>query len=318
MDFETIQGKGRQMDPKTWYDWVDDALRHKADYVMPPKNRIAQEDGDYYNIMPVWLPKDNLVMVKTIGRHNLKAGEQRPAMMGDLLLYEADTGKLKALMDAEYITTLRTGAVAAHSAWLFSRKDTRIIGLLGLGNIMTVFFLTFLAERKARKENTPLEIRLYKHHGQEERFQRRFSGETNLRFVFCDTYEETIDGADLVVSAVTRATQNFVPDSCYKKGVTVIPICTLGFQNCDLFFDQVFTDEIEQIRGFKYFERFRSVANVSDVLNGVTPGRRNDEDRILVYNYGIGIHDLYFAEKFSHNIKGNECSYHSCTEKYFI
>lgn len=40
-------------------------------------------------------------------------------MMGDILLYEADTGILKALLDAEYITTLRTGAVAAHSAFQF-------------------------------------------------------------------------------------------------------------------------------------------------------------------------------------------------------
>lgn len=38
-------------------------------------------------------------------------------MMGDILLYEADTGILEALLDAEYITTLRTGAVAAHSAF---------------------------------------------------------------------------------------------------------------------------------------------------------------------------------------------------------
>lgn len=37
-------------------------------------------------------------------------------MMGDMLIYEADSGILKAVMDAEYITTLRTGAVAAHSA----------------------------------------------------------------------------------------------------------------------------------------------------------------------------------------------------------
>lgn len=43
-------------------------------------------------------------------------GVQRSVMMGDMLIYEADSGILKAVMDAEYITTLRTGAVAAHSA----------------------------------------------------------------------------------------------------------------------------------------------------------------------------------------------------------
>lgn len=41
-------------------------------------------------------------MVKMIGRHSIKRAEKRSAMMGDILLYEADTGILKALMDAEY------------------------------------------------------------------------------------------------------------------------------------------------------------------------------------------------------------------------
>ena len=59
-------------------------------------------------------------------------------MMGDMLIYEANSGILKDVMDAEYITTLRTGAVAAHSALVFGEKDFTTIGLLGLGNIMTV------------------------------------------------------------------------------------------------------------------------------------------------------------------------------------
>lgn len=44
-------------------------------------------------------------------------------MMGDMLIYEANSGILKDVMDAEYITTLRTGAVAAHSALVFGKKD---------------------------------------------------------------------------------------------------------------------------------------------------------------------------------------------------
>lgn len=119
LDFETIRDAAQSMNPSIWYDWVDDALRHKSDFLMPPKSRMSQAYGDYYNIMPAMYEKDNLAMLKMIGRHNIKRGECRSTMMGDILLYEADTGILKALMDAEYITTLRTGVVAAHSAMLF-------------------------------------------------------------------------------------------------------------------------------------------------------------------------------------------------------
>lgn len=122
----------------------------------------------------------------------------------------------------------------------------------------------------------------------------------------------------MIISAVTQTTENFAPDECYKEGVTVIPICTLGFQNCDLFFDKVYTDEVEQIRGFKYFNQFKSLYNVSDVLDGMAPGRTSGKERILVYNYGIGIHDLYFAKKFYDEIQGKEIEYNFCKRKYFI
>jgi ornithine cyclodeaminase/alanine dehydrogenase-like protein (mu-crystallin family) len=111
-------------------------------------------------------------------------------MMGDMLIYEADTGILKAVMDAEYITTLRTGAVAAHSALLFGKKNFSIIGLLGLGNIMTACFETLLAALKKDGDGRKLTVKLYKHHGQEERFAERLKDAENVQFIFCDTYEE--------------------------------------------------------------------------------------------------------------------------------
>jgi ornithine cyclodeaminase/alanine dehydrogenase-like protein (mu-crystallin family) len=314
LDFETIRDAARSMNPSTWYDWVDDALRHKDEFLMPLKSRMSQADGDYYNIMPAMYEKDNLAMLKMIGRHSIKRGEHRSTMMGDILLYEADTGILKALMDAEYITTLRTGVVAAHSAMLFVREGGTI-GLIGLGNIMTVCFTTLLSKLH---DEYPLTVKLYRHHDQELRFVERFKDCGNVCFEFCDSYEEVVRDSDLVISAVTRATENFAADNCYKEGVTVIPICTLGFQNCDLFFDKVYTDEIEQIRGFKYFNQFKAVYNVTDVLKGRAPGRTNSKERILVYNYGIGIHDLYFAKKFYDIIQGKEIEYRFCKDKYFV
>lgn len=52
IDFETVRSKAESMDPSIWYSWVDDALRNKADFVCPPKPRLSQADGDYFNVMP--------------------------------------------------------------------------------------------------------------------------------------------------------------------------------------------------------------------------------------------------------------------------
>ena len=142
-----------------------------------------------------------------------------------------------------------------------------------------------------------------------------------MEFVECETYEETIKGSEIIISAVSKANDNFCSDECFEEGCTVIPVMTMGFQNCDLFFDQVFTDQIEQIKNFKYFSYFHSVNNTSDVLNGKVQGRVSDGERILVYNYGLAIHDLYFADKFLQLTEegwGNEIAYRYRKEKYFM
>lgn len=316
IDFENCRKIGKELPMKDYYNWIDDALIKKDDFVMPVKSRMSQENGNYYAIMPVMHNDSNVAAVKMIGRHTLKEGENRSIMMSDMLLYEADTGVLKAVMDAEYITTMRTGACAAHSAILYGKKGFKTIGLFGLGNIMTVCIDVLLANIKDRD----LVFKLYKHNSNEIRFMERYKDVKNVSFVLCDTYEDTIRNSDVVISAVTRAEENFADDDCYSEGCTVIPIMTLGFQNCDLTFDKVFTDEIEQIRGFKYFNQFKSIANTTDVLRGKLKGRENDREKILVYNYGLAILDLYFASKFyaASEKYEKDIEYNYCKEKFFM
>lgn len=74
IDFEEVKRTAQNMDPAVWYGWVDDALRHKAEFACPPKPRISQADGDYFNIMPAIYEPENVAMVKMIGRHGKVGG----------------------------------------------------------------------------------------------------------------------------------------------------------------------------------------------------------------------------------------------------
>lgn len=315
IDFETIKNICSEINPSTYLTWIEDAILNKDEFDMPNKSRISQNNGDYFAIMPCMCEKTNYAMVKMIGRHNLKLGEKRSTMMSDLLLYEADTGVLKALMDGEYITTIRTGAAAAQAALMYSKKDFKTIGLIGLGNIMTACVSVLLNELHSKN----VILKIYKHHEQEIRFINYFKSYKNVEFKLCDTYEETMYDSDIIISAVTKATNNFCDDTYYKKGCTIIPIMTMGFQNCDVTFDKVYTDEINQIKDFKYFNQFKSINNTTDVLNGIAKGRENNDERIIVYYYGLAIHDLYFASKIYELAKStDEFNYKYCKEKFFM
>lgn len=320
IDFETIRELATDMDPYEWYEWVDYAIRNKDKFECPPKPALHQDNGDYFNAMPALFETDNTAILKMIGRHSIKDGEsERSIMQGDMMLYDSRTGILKALMDAEYITTLRTGVVGAHSAFLYVKKDFQTISLIGLGNIMIVFFKTFIRIMEENGIERKICVKLHKHNKHEEEFAKRFAYANNIQFEFCDSYEETIKGSDLVISAVTIMTEQFAADECFKEGVTVIPIHMRGFQNCDLFFDKVYTDHVDQIRGFKYFDLFNKRLNtVTDTLNDVCSGRENNTERIIVYNYGIAVHDLYFANKLYERVEGCDVEYRYCKCRYFI
>lgn len=48
---------------------------------------------------------------------------------------------------------------------------------------------------------------------------------------------------------------------------------------------------------FQNFKQFKSVCEVSEVVQGIKPGRESEKERILVYNVGLSIHDIAFAKK---------------------
>lgn len=89
----------------------------------------------------------------------------------------------------------------------------------------------------------------------------------------------------------------------FKQGVLVIPVHTRGFQNCDLFFDKVFGDDEGHIKDFKFFSRFKYFGELGDVISGNNKGRINDQERIISYNIGLGIHDAFFGYHIYNLIK---------------
>ena len=238
-------------------------------------------------------------------------------LKSDITLYDAQTGQLLAVMDGDWITAMRTGAVAALAAKLFQRTGVNTYSMIGLGNIARAVALCLIADNSDRH----ITIRLMRYKNQAEQFMERFKAYDNVTFEIIDDPTTFITEADVVISCVTVATELLFPDdTLYRKGVTVIPVHVRGFQNCDLFFDKVFGDDTGQIEKFKYFSKFHEYDEIHHVLQGKNPGRTNDDERILSYNYGIALHDIHFAskifEKSLHSSQGFD--YHKQDKKIWV
>jgi len=144
-----------------------------------------------------------------------------------------------------------------------------------------------------------------KHHDQEKsflRFVKENSSNNLIQYRTVDTVDELFATSDVILSSVTYAEHDLISKSSFMKpGTLLIPIHTRGFMKLDSFVDRVYCDDIDQVRGFKYFNDFKNIAEVSEVITGNKPGRQSDDERIIVYNIGLALHDIYFAEMLYRN-----------------
>ncbi len=288
---------GLNLDANAWYDWADTVLRNKHEYIMPAKTSL-HFGSSYFNTMPSILPSENVMGVKVVNRFIGRI----PSLDSQLLLYNYTTGENIALMDASLITAMRTGAVTVHAMEMFANSDFYEVGIMGFGNI-GIACMEILTAHYVGKQ---MKIKLLKYKDHAEKIKARYKHYDNIEFIIVDTVEEIIRNSDVVISSITYTEDLLGEDDWFKKGCLVIPVHLRGFQNCDLFFDKVYGDDYGQIKGFKYFDKFKYFAETSEVLRGEKKGRESHDDRILSYNIGMSIHDMYAASKIYQYFKDTD------------
>ena len=198
------------------------------------------------------------------------------------------------MIDGDWITTMRTGAVAALSVRLFANKGVRTFSLMGLGNTARATALCLMCEF----EGQPVKFRLLKYKDQAQSFIERFGSVDNVTFEIVDSINDFVEGAEVLISCITSADCLICDDdTLFSPGMLLVPVHTRGFQNCDLFFNKVFGDDRGHIQGFRHFHQFKHFDEIGHVLLGQSVGRESELERILCYNIGLGLHDAVFASK---------------------
>ena len=161
--------------PEQCYQWVIKMIQNKKLAILPPKISMKPRDGVFWNIMPSII-SSKWGGVKIVNRYP----ENTPSLNSKILLFNVQTGKFEALIDANWITAMRTGAVAAHSIMLFAKEDYSCIGMLGLGNTARTTLMTLSAIQPCKN----FHVKLLKYKGQEVLFANRFAHIANIKFVF--------------------------------------------------------------------------------------------------------------------------------------
>ena len=278
-------------------DWVREAFVMKSECQLPAKISVHPTGNDFFTTMPCLLPKEYgrfgaKVVSRIVGRV--------PALKSDMMLFDSNNGELLALVDCDWITAMRTGAVAALAIKTFRNSTAKEYAFIGLGSTARATLTCLLESCKGEHLN----IRLFRYKDQAEKIVEEYKHYKNATFTIVDNTSDLVRGADVVVSCITDASGLLVEDeSLFKPGILVVPVHTRGFQNCDTTFDKVYADDTDHVKGFKYFSQFKEFHQIEEVLKGVTPGRESDSERILSYNIGLGLHDVLYASRIYDMLK---------------
>lgn len=117
-----------------------DAMEHaflqlaNQQVIMPLRTTVAiKNERATTHIMPAFFEQEKQLGMKVVSLFPNNSTRNLPAINGVILLLDATTGEPKALMDASYLTALRTGAISGLATRILARKEASHVAILGSG-----------------------------------------------------------------------------------------------------------------------------------------------------------------------------------------
>src|SRR5439155_2218655 len=103
----------------------------RGEWTMPPKVYVTNYPAGDFRAMPAL--GGGYALLKWINSFPGNPGHGLPTVSGVVLLSEAQTGQLRAVLDAGSVTSLRTGAAAVLAAETLARTDAGRAAVIGAG-----------------------------------------------------------------------------------------------------------------------------------------------------------------------------------------
>jgi alanine dehydrogenase len=253
--------------------------------------------------------------VSTLGRHGISGikvvgdflpNYQRglPSELALVTLYDPSTGVPLAIIDATFITEARTGAMTAVGARVLARPGARVLGHAGARGtafwnvtmLDAIFDFSEIRVTSRRPESR-------------EAFAGQLRAETSTPVRVTSSFEETFDGADILVEA-TRLTapQPLLHPGLVRPGALVVPYGTISAVSPDLLdvMDKVVVDDWREAQAGQFGALRHQVktgilnegslhAELGQILAGERPGRESPDERILLWHRGLSILDIAVA-----------------------
>jgi alanine dehydrogenase len=263
----------------------------RGEWTMPPKVYVTNYPAGDFRAMPALGGGHALLKWVTSFPGNPLQG--LPTVSGVVLLSDAETGQLRAVLDAGSVTALRTGAAAVLAAETLGRKHARTAAVVGVGVNGQAAARTFLARGR--------DVVLW-----DVNETRARHAASELQVEVAGSLAEAL-AADLLVT-VTPGHEVLLTDGRLRSGQHVSLMGADGpgkaeASDSELARATLFCDDWEQAsHGGELAHAVESgvvtredVTTLGDVLAGTARGRVDDSEVTAFDSTGLAIQDLAIA-----------------------
>ncbi len=278
---------------------VEESLRQQGEgeTVLHPRRRIRLPDNALLNYMAAGDPVHGYIGMKL---YTVVRGAARFVV----LLFRSTTGEMAALIEADGLGQLRTGAATGVATKYIANAGARTAGIIGTGYQARTQLEAVAGVRRLER------IRAFgRDHGRREEFCREMSERIGVAVESAASGEEAVKGAEIVITA-TPATKVVLEGVWLAPGMHVNAMGANWAQKRELDTAavdraaKIVVDSVEQskmeagdlILAFGEDQsRWNAVQELSQIVAGKAPGRNSADQITLFKSNGIATWDLAAA-----------------------
>jgi alanine dehydrogenase len=278
-------------------DAMESAFKEEGEGGTLLPQRINMKAGrGWLRVGPVALEKSGWMGFKAM---NLAPGQ---GVRYQVHLYRIESGELLAIMDAQHLTTLRTGATSAVATRRLARKGPGMVALLGSGVEARAQLEAMQAGGfvKSARIYSPTEAN-------RKRLATEFRERYDMDVTDVASAEEAVEGADMIVAAV-KSTEPVFFGRWLRPGMHVNSVGTARRDQREIDEEtfqrsaKIVVDTKEGVFGeagdaFAAREVLSAgqVHELSELCAGKAEGRTGDDQITLFKSVGTGIQDIALA-----------------------
>jgi len=279
---------------------LDRMFREKGEgrVEMPPKPGIHTRPNAFIHAMPAYIPNLESAGMKWVSGYPENQKKGLPYITGLLILNDPETGIPLAVMDATWITAMRTGAATGIAAKYLARKESSSVGIVACGvqgrsNLEALCCLFEI--RKVRAYDLYPEIAA--------RFAEEMSGKLQVEIEPVRELADAVKDLDLVVTSgpILKHPTPAIPAGWLAAGAFASPVDFDSYwQGLALReADKLATDDLSQMGYYRqegYFQETpEPYADLGEIVAGKKPGRESEEERAISINLGLALDDMATA-----------------------